>query len=94
MKSPPISDDALTIEAVGVPYSGGSPDSNLNNEDGAAVAVTGDAKYTGDIDVNISGGTFNSTYGIAFWAYNSDGKQMYQKSGYIRRNIHRRQIQL
>ena len=71
----PISDDALTIEAVGVPYSGGSPDSNLNNEDGAAVAVTGDAKYTGDIDVNISGGTFNSTYGIAFWAYNSDGSR-------------------
>lgn len=71
----PISDDALTIEAVGVPYSGGSPDSNLNNEDGAAVAVTGDAKYTGDIDVNISGGTFNSTYGIGFWAYNPDGSR-------------------
>lgn len=68
----PISDDALVIEALGVPSPGGSPDSNLANEDGAAIAVTGEANYSGDIDVNISGGTFNSTYGIAFWAYNPD----------------------
>ncbi len=71
----PISDDALTIEALGTPYSGGTPDSNLNNEDGAAVAVTGDAGYSGDIDVTVSGGTFKSAYGIAFWAYNPDGSR-------------------
>ena len=71
----PISDDALTIEAREVPYSGGTPDSNLNNEDGTAIAITGDSRYSGDIDVNITGGTFNSTYGIAFWAYNPDGSR-------------------
>ncbi len=71
----PISDDALTIEALGTPYSGGTPDSNLNNEDGAAIAVTGDAGYSGDIDVSVSGGTFSSAYGICFWAYNPDGSR-------------------
>lgn len=71
----PISDDALTIEAREAPYSGGTPDSNLNNEDGTAIAITGDSRYSGDIDVNITGGTFNSTYGIAFWAYNPDGSR-------------------
>lgn len=71
----PISDDALTIEALGTPYSGGTPDSNLDNEDGAAVAVTGDASYSGDIDVTVTGGTFKSAYGIAFWAYNPDGSR-------------------
>lgn len=71
----PISDDALTIEALGTPYSGGTPDSNLNNEDGAAIAVTGDIGYSGDIDVTVSGGTFNSAYGMAFWAYNPDSSR-------------------
>lgn len=71
----PISDDALTIEALGTPYSGGTPDSNLDNEDGVAIAVTGDAGYSGDIDVSVSGGTFNSAYGMAFWAYSPDGSR-------------------
>ncbi len=68
----PISDEALTIEALGTPYSGGAPDSNHNNEDGTAVAITGDDSYYGNIDVDISGGTFSSAYGMAFWAYNPD----------------------
>jgi len=52
------------------------PAANTNGAEvtGAAVSVTSTYNYSGVIDVNISGGTFTSTYGQAVYKYENTAK--------------------
>lgn len=63
-----------TISATGEWNATPGTDNNGAEFTGAAVSVTSTYNYSGVIDVNISGGTFTSTYGEAVYKYENQAK--------------------
>lgn len=66
-----------TLKATGASVTDRNPEANNNGTEdsiGAAIAITATYNYSGDIDVNINGGTFESTNGNAVYISHTDSK--------------------
>lgn len=64
-----------TLTATGASITDRNPEANNNGTEdsiGAAIAITATYNYSGDIDVNINGGTFKSTNGNAVYVSHTD----------------------